>query len=365
MAMTVIERFYDSCGDWLTLNTTQFNVNIPRYWGIGSGSNIAGVAGRNAGSAYSFDINGNATFVRESTLSTPNAVVIGFASASGTGGAGNLSRDIWTIKSGGTPIVRLRVNNTGVPVLTNGANTVTYGTGTNRIIGVSTGSFVYCEFSVYLNGASSKVWCRRDGIDEIAETTVDLTGFTTIDDITLGFTAEVTSVDVIVDDIYIHTGTGQPVASDFLGDIVIYAQVPIADGLNTGWDDIPNSTNIFSELQGSSSETIPTSDYIYSASTGQQYTTEHSDLPAAATTIVAVTVCGLAGKGGFGSPAVQVRGISKPTASGTVYNSPSPVTYTLGTTWRFCRDTWVVDPSSGSSWTKTTVDAHTFGFERL
>jgi hypothetical protein len=365
MAMTVVERFYDSA-NWPDGNTTSYTVNAPRFWGQGTGTYGGGATGRNGGQGYSFSPGSTLTFQRETSITTPTAVIVGFALATGSGGTSpDYTRDLFTVFSGATEIVKLKLDAQARLVLSNGTGSTTYGTGAQAVAGFGTASFIYCEFSVYLNGASSKVWARRDGVDSIAETTVNLTGFTSIDDIRLGFSSAISATTTIFDDIYIHTGTGAPTATDFLGDIVIYSEVPIADVVNTGWDDIPNGSNIFAEIDNADNSSIPTSDYIYAATTGIQYTTQMSALDAAATTVIAVQVAALSGKGGFGSPAVQVRAISRDVSGGTVYNTPNAVTHTLGTTWRFVKDVYPVYPVDGTSWTKTKVDAHSFGLERL
>lgn len=372
--MNIVERFYDGA-DWVS--STAMAANAPRFWSSGTATGISYVNGRNSttgSSAYNFTNNQPLLrFNRNGSLSQPTALVVGLAIANAT--SNTTARDILRVMSGTQAWVTFGFNANGYPVVKNSAG-VTLATGGTPALGFGTTSFRYVEFGVQFNGAASVVAVR---VTNAIEPNIN---FLTVD-LSSPSGASLQAVELFnssndptyYDDIYIHTGTSTLSAGDFLGDVIILKHAPFSpstagDGVISGWTDSSgNSTAFGTELDDEDITNTPNSDYVFAATAGSYYCIRHETVEALCTDIVAVQVCGLAGKSGAGA-GVTGKAICMALNTGSLrYDTSFSSAFTLPDTWYWYRGVWTQDPSTGAQWLKLNIDAlnpngRFFGFER-
>lgn len=372
--MNVVERFYDGA-DWFTSGS--MTANAPRFWSSGTATGLSYVNGRNStvgSKAYNFTNNQPLLrFNRNGSLSQPTALVVGLAVANATGNT--TARDILRVMSGTQAWVTFGFTANGYPVVKNSAG-ATLATGSTPALGFGTTSFRYVEFGVQFNGAASVVAVR---VTNAIETNIN---FLTVD-LSAPSGATLQAVELFnsstdptyYDDIYIHTGTSTLSAGDFLGDVIILKHAPFStgtagDGAISGWTDSGGGTNAFgNELGDEDTTNTPTTDYVFAATAGNYYCIRHETVEALCTDIVAVQVCGLAGKSGAGA-GVTGKAICMASNTGpTRYDTSFSSDFTLPDAWYWYRGVWTQDPSTGSPWLKANIDAANpsgrfFGFER-
>lgn len=372
--MNIVERFYDGA-DWLSSTTMLANAN--RFWSSGVTTGISQVNGRNS-TVGSFAYNFTNTqpllrFNRNGNLTQPTALVVGLAVANAV--SNTTARDILRVMSGTQAWVTFGFTSNGYPVVKNSTGTA-IATGSTPALGFGITSFRYVEFGVEFNGVSSVVAVR---VTNAIETSIN---FLTVD-LSTPSGASLQAVELLntsndptyYDDIYIHTGTSTLSAGDFLGDIIILKHAPFApgsggDGVISGWTDSTGSASSFgTELDDEDATNTPTSDYVFAATAGNYYCIRHEAVEALCTDIVAVQVCGLAGKSGAGA-GVTGKAICMASNAGTTrYDTSFSSAFTLPDTWYWYRGVWTEDPSTFAPWLKASIDAinpngRFFGFER-
>lgn len=351
--------------------------NAPRFWSSGNATGLSYVNGRNS-SVGSFAYNFTNSqpllrFNRNGNLTTPTALVVGLAVANAVGNT--TARDILRVMSGTQAWVTFGFNANGYPVVKNNGGTV-IATGSTPALGFGTTSFRYVEFGVEFNGLTSVVAVR---VTNAVEATIN---FLTVD-LSSPSGATLQAVELFnssndptyYDDIYIHTGTSTLSASDFLGDVIILKHAPFStgtagDGAISGWTDSGGGTNAFgNELADEDTSNTPTSNYVFAATAGNFYCLRHETVEALCTDIVAVQVCGLAGKSGAGA-GVTGKAICMASNAGVVrYNTSFSSDFTLPDAWYWYRGVWTQDPSTSAQWLKADFDqtnpnGRFFGFER-
>jgi hypothetical protein len=371
--MIVVERFYDGA-DWFS--STSMQANAKRFWSSGNTTGLSFSNGRNTGTgsnAYNFTNNQPLLrFNRNGNLTTPTALVVGLAVANATGNT--TARDILRVMSGTQAWVTFGFNANGYPVVKN-SNAIVIATGSTPALGFGTTSFRYVEFGVEFNGLTSIVAVR---VTNAVENTIN---FLTVD-LSSPSGATLQAVELFnssndptyYDDIYIHTGTSTLSSSDFLGDVIILKHAPFSssvsgDGVISGWTDSGGGATAFGfELDDEDTTDTPTTDYVFAATANNYYCIRHEAVEALCTDIVAVQVCGLAGKSGAGA-GVTGKAICMASNTGsTRYDTSFSSDFTLPDAWYWYRGVWTQDPSTGSQWLKANIDASPngryFGFER-
>ncbi len=353
MAISTTERFYDDCSTFNNnLSTAGF---LSKLYGAttGLGGITTSSTAARTGTARLYSSSTQAT-LSYYTNAAPTTLVMGFAvSSAGSTLPAQIIRELLGVRYGGSDIFFLRANVNKKIELVSGSTVL--GTTTTSAIALNAGSYVYIEVGLYLNGASSEVYVRINNTTEILY--VGSFAQTSFDEIQFRTTGSGTTT--YHDDIYIHYGSGSIAASDFLGDIAVYALVPDADSTPFEWLPIPVTTNEYQHIDDIPSADPPTT-YLYEDTNNQQYYVSLGALDAAATSIVGVCLVGFMGKGGFGGSAVNARMRYK--TGGNEYQSS---TYTLSSTFAYYKHYWVNDPHTGTAWTKAVIDAAFWGAQKV
>lgn len=346
MAMTVVQRFYDG-GEWLS--QTSATVNGQRWWNGGAGT-IQTASGRNSTSAYSIPSSGSLLFTPSTTLGSVNAVIFGAAIASGSS---NISRTWMTISSAGTTFLKVKFDSTGKVLITSGTDAL-YATGQTTCTGFGTTNFRYIEVGLYVQGASTQIAVYISGVVDPNINYISLPSVAPTSWSAMSLENSSTSA-LIVDDIYIHSGTSSPVVSDFLGDVAVFTVSPDADGLTgaaSGWlADDNSSTGFANELNTADTTAPPTTNYIFASAPGSTYTMSHLPVNALATDIVAVQVSCLAGKDGTGAAvAGKVKCSLSNAALSPTYDSAENIQYSIVNTYSYIHGSYTVQPFTNNQW---------------
>lgn len=364
MAISTTERFYDGCeyfsgtqvsGAFLAklyripsvpssylVNPTEITLSS----GNGRNSNGATLIARQYAAAGTAKLSYLAT-------GSPTTLVMGYAISSNN--TANPARELLAVRYQSTDIFVVKVNNSKKLELYSSTGTL-LGTGSLDVIGLGIPTYRYIEIGLYLNGASSSIEVRASNTTQISWSgTLSQAAF---DEIQFRHTGSNSAT--LHDDIYIHYGTGSIAASDYLGDIAVYALVPDANSTPLDWLRNDAGSN-FSAINSVPSADPPTT-YLYEDTNGQKNFSSLDTLNAGATNIVGVSMVCFMAKGGFGGAAVNAKMTFKPSVAGTEYSSG---TFVLTSDYQYLRHYWTTNPNTGAAWTKAEIDAAFFGVEKV
>lgn len=216
---------------------------------------------------------------------------------------------------------------------------------------MNTSVWYYIEVSATIADSGGTCVVKVNG-----STVINFTGDTknggtnsTIDTIFFGFnSATGTSY---FDDVYVCDATGSAPYNTFLGEVRMYVLTPSGAGSSTQFT--PSSGANYTTV-----DEIPysTTDYVSSGTSGQRDTYAMSDLPASASSVLAVQNNIIAKK--TDAPAISLKPAVK--SGGSVYYG---TTTTLTGNDSAIMDLRTTDPATSTAWTISGVNSFEAGFE--
>ena len=214
-----------------------------------------------------------------------------------------------------------------------------------------TGTWFYLEAQIFVNDATGTVTLRVNGTTVLTLTAKDTKASTTsalVGKITLNNVPGATNTQY--DDLYLMTGTGD----SFQGDSRVEVLYPNGDGSTNAWtNSAGNSTSNWSFVD---ENPIDTSDYVASATTGQDDLYTLTDLISTAQSILAVQPTVYAAK--TDTTARQVKLLTRRTATTAqaAQNLDNVSAFTL-------YNVLTTDPDTSGAWTPANVNALQVGVE--
>lgn len=336
-------RFLDSCahyaaGDILTkytsrVSTTQQAITTGRF----SGS-----------SALQIGTGGTQNSGLNKVLTTSHATAImGFGFRATVSGSNYVSR---LMEGGGaTEHGGVRFNGTFLQV--NRAGTLV--TGTTAIV---TNRWYYVELKYVVHDTTGSYELRIDGVTELSATNVDTRNGGTsgvIDSFTIG-TVSGSNVNYEYADIYFCDGAGST-NNDFLGDVRVEALFPNGNGNSSqlvGSDG--NSTDNYL-LVDETTTTNATTDYVQSATTGEQDTYTYTNMTALTGTVYGLQILPYGIKADAGTRSIY----SVARVAGVEENGPIKPLSASATYYPDIRET----KPGGGAWSISDVNGAEFGVE--
>jgi hypothetical protein len=254
------------------------------------------------------------------------------------------------LSNGATKILSVGLNGAAGPgkfTIYNAAGAA-IATGTTNVL---VNTWYHVELHVLINGASSSVELRVNGVaGEIAATTVNL-GATGIN--TLAILSDAGGRQWAFDDIFVLDTTGAAPSNTWLGDVRVQTIRPTSDGAHA---DFATSTGLahWSLVD----ETTPNddTDYVLDSTPGHIDTYGFSDIDGGAT-VFAVQVNFYARKDD--AAARQIAPVVRHAGTDNV-----GATVTLGSTYQQYQQLYSQDPT-GTDWTPTSVNADEFGVKTI
>lgn len=192
---------------------------------------------------------------------------VGFAHRFSTTPSGTTSRRMFALRNGATLTVQINITATGlIQVLNSSGTQVAIGTTT-----LITNTWYFIEAKVFVNGASSTVEVKLNGVAEIASTVGNF-GSSGIDSVGPLVESNGTGSNHDYDDIYVLDTSGSD-NTTFLGDVHVETIYPFADGADDGQFVPDTGTNAAARVNEKTG-TFPDDDtsYIASSTVGHKQT---------------------------------------------------------------------------------------------
>lgn len=327
--------------------------DMNKKWNLVGGGVISMQPGRRAGGqAVRFGSYSNWAM---KLLATPeNALVMGAGFKVNALQSGS-SQHIFTLASGGTWQVELRINIYGqLEISRNGTVLANSGAQVFQV-----GSYYFVEFkatiadSIAANSCIARVnganWLNLPAGTDIK----NHASSTTVDQVYLGaYNGGPSGGSYDFDDFYLLNQSGTE-DNDFLGDIRIDPMLANADGT---YQQLTPSTGTTHYNLIDDPTTIDTSDYVSGATPGLRDTYNFADIAHNPVTIFGIQLSYSALKDDAGA-----RSIKSVTKSGAT--EVMGATLALGTGVQTVTEMLVNDPNTGAKWTKAALNAAEFGVE--
>lgn len=219
---------------------------------------------------------------------------------------------------------------------------------------IPTPSIIYLEISATISATVGSVAVRLNGNPTPI---ISLTGVNTVYDttslpVTYFYIAEQTNdYDSYIRDMYFHDGTGPAPFNNFLGDVGCQIQYPNAD-ITAQFTPIGNSLNYQNVNQ------VPPNSSFYneSSTVGQIDTFSVTSLKTNTLSVIAIKLFDYSYKTDSGT-----RALAKILTSGSSTGTGA-INY-LGTSGVVTEDTYTVNVNGGATWTPSTVNSLTIGYE--
>jgi hypothetical protein len=252
--------------------------------------------------------------------------------------------------------VDLRLNPDGTLSITRNGTALAGGTSSSAL---SIGAWCHLELKVKIDPSVGTAELRRNGVAIVGPLTslnTRATGTTSVNGVRFGYCTSTGATisnllldfdDIIIWDAQTTDPAGNPDISDFIGDCGLSWLLPTGAGTTTQFT--PDSGSNYARVN----ETTPDGDtsYVQSVTVGQFDTYAMADLPGTIATVKSIAVVPYARKTDVGP-----RQLGAEIRTGGA-NFAHPTSINLGTTYLYHWLPWGSDPTDGSVWTPTKINA--------
>ena len=343
-------RIYTSAG---ASNANVLALWTMRYSDSGNGISVVAGNGRLTGSCLRISNSNQSYEYLTKTLTNQN--IMGIALAIRLGGlpaAGQ--RGLFGFLDTGNQQCDVRINVLGQLVVTR--NGTVLGTST---FAMSTNVWTHLELKILFHSSTGTVELRANGnaiIGPLTAQNTTNTGNFYANQVFIGVTSDPLSGsanwtndydDVIVWDGITTDPQGNPDIHDFIGDCNLFWSLPNGAGSNTQWT--PDTGSNYARVN----EATPDGDtsYVADGTVGDIDTYAMADLPASTALVKSIAVVHSAKKNDSGSRSY----VAEIRTGGTNYAHAVPVA--LNTSYLYDFSAWGSDPTNGSAWTPTKINA--------
>lgn len=357
MALLGMEGF-DNLGNGVTGRATQ--VDLP-YMPFGGGASPKGVwvtggngsFGKVAGLLGGWAIGGeqpsfaSAPTVRLSANYT--TIIMGFRYL--VSSAFFVAVDICRFYDGATIQCGLGLNNVGKLIFWRGTTANILATGTQTLVPAS---WYMIDITLTINNATGSFTVNVDGATELAEINVDTQNSASaqINAVDLFLQAGILVPNVAFDDFYLCDTTGPAPYNAPLG-VVRIETTYVGANASVAWTPL-SGTN----WQMVDEENMDEDTTYNSCTAAATDTFTHTGLVNTPVTVFAVDVTAAVRKNDVTNQSYRTKIISGATTSNGHTMNPATV-------YQYVKDTYLTNPDTGLTWTKTEIDSTNVGYERL